>query len=325
MIFQHYFYKDPSQYQESRLKSAMSRWHGGAWETFKSGFQEASEQYTALGWLAEEAKESFVDDQTPISKEEWTPEHYLWRDDVEWSQGLNVGIAEVRAKRSDRLNELQFRRANVDFWSLPNLSGVLLGAMGSPEYVVGWGGLIGRSAKLAQSGVKAGILAKYVKPIGMGMTDNFVADSLYQTTKAMVQLNRGEDPDWGHAALELGMATATGGIIGTFPMAAQVASKVPMAFRPTLVKKAMKDLAAGKPFNFFKRKGMRDTAEEANPEEVIAEIDKRTKEMLDEDARLRQDHSKAAGKDYVKYTTAQARKFIHWTANCLRGKGAPKI
>ena len=325
MLYQHYYYKEPSTYHKSRLNSAMSRWHGGAWETFKSGYQEASEQYTALGWLAEEAKESFVDDQTPIAKEAWTSDHHLWRDDVEWSQGLNVGIAEVRARRSDRLKELQFRRANVDFWSLPNLSGVLLGAMGAPENLVGWGGLLGRSAKLAEMGVKAGVLAKYVKPVAMGMADNFVADSLYQTTKAMVQLNRGEKPDWGHAALELGIATATGGIIGTTPMAAQIASKVPMAFRPTLVKKAVKDLAAGKPFNYFKRKGMRDTAEEANPEDVIADIDKRTQEMLDEDARLRQDHSKAAGKDYVVYTKGQLKKAIHWAANCLRGKGAPKV
>ena len=80
----------------------------------------------------------------------------------------------------------------------------------------------------------------------------------------------------------------------------------------------MKDLAQGKPFNFFKRKGLRDTAEEANPEDVIADIDKRTQEMLDEDARLRQDHSKAAGKDYVKYSTSQIKKGIHWAANCLR-------
>ena len=62
MLYQHYYYKEPSTYHKSRLNSAMSRWHGGAWETFKSGYQEASEQYTALGWLAEEAKESFVDD-----------------------------------------------------------------------------------------------------------------------------------------------------------------------------------------------------------------------------------------------------------------------
>ena len=318
MFFQHYSYQDETVFHKSRLKQAMSRWHGGAWETFKSGYQEASEQYTALGWLSEEAKESFVDDTTPIAEEEWNADHYLWRKDIEWSPDLNVGIAGVRARRSDRLQELQFRRANVDFWSLPNLSGVLLGAMGSPENLVGWGGLLGRSAQLATLGVKTGIATKYFKPVAMGMADNLVADSLYQTTKAMVELNRGKDPDWGHAAIEMALATATGGIIGTVPMAAQVASKVPMAFRPTLVKKAMKDLAQGKPFNFFKRKGLRDTAEEANPEEVIAEIDKRTKEMLDEDARLRQDHSKAAGKEYVKYTTAQARKFIHRAANCLR-------
>lgn len=138
---------------------------------------------------------------------------------------------------------------------MPNLSGVLLGAMGSPENLVGWGGLLGRSAKLAEMGVKAGVLAKYVKPVAMGMADNFVADSLYQTTKAMVQLNRGEKPDWGHAALELGIATATGGIIGTTPMAAQIASKVPMAFRPTLVKKQLKIWLLANPLITLKEKG----------------------------------------------------------------------
>lgn len=318
MLFQTYDYQDPSVYHKSRLNAAMSRWHGGAWETFKSGYQEASEQYTALGWLAEEAKESFVDDTTPIKEEEWNDQHHLWRKDIEWTPDFNVGIAEVRARRSDRLAELQFRRANVDFWSLPNLSGVLLGAMGSPENLVAWGGMLGRTASIARAGLKVGIATKYFKPVAMGMADNFVADSLFQTTKAMVELNRGQDPDFGHASIELALATATGGIIGTVPMAAQVASKVPMAFRPTLVKKAVKDLMQGKHFNFFKKKGMRDSAEEASPEEVIAEIDKRTQDMLDEDARLRQDHSKAAGKDYVVYTKGQFRKAIHWAANCLR-------
>ena len=329
MIKQEYYYQDASVYQKGRLTAAMHRWQGGALDAFTSAAEETHSQYTILGWLIDEAKESFLEDDTPILKEDWNKEHYLYREDVPWKDDLTVGVAEVRRDRSDRLNELAFRRANVDFWSLPNLSGSLLGAMGSPENLVAWGGMIGRAGSLAKLGTKVPMTTNYLKKvgrmptggsIGRGMTDAFVADSLFQTVKATVQVNRGDDPDLVHAAFELGIATMTGGIIGTLPMAYQVATKIPSAFRPAIIKKTMNDFKDG-PANYFKSRARRHTEEELSPEATIDELNRRMDNLDDADEILTADASKEAGKETVQQIKGGFRSIIHKAANCIRRMG----
>ena len=324
MIFQEYYYQDTSNYATSRLNQAMSQWHGGALDAFTSAAEETHSQWTILGWLIDEAKESEVDDTTPILQDEWNKDHYLWRADVPWKEDLTYGIGEVRRDRSDRLNALSFRRANVDFWSLPNLSGVLMGAMGSPENLIAWGGMIGRAGTLSSLATKAPITARYFKPIARGMTDAAVADTLFQSVKATVQINRGEDPDLVHAAFEMGIATLAGGFLGTIPMAAQVAYKIPAAFRPAIVKKTLKDLKSG-PANYFKSRARRNLEEELDPEATVGELNKRMQELDDADASLSADASKEAAKEYVVHTKGQFRNLIHKAANCVRRMGGRSV
>jgi hypothetical protein len=268
--------------------------------------------------MVDEAQESFLDTKTPILKDEWNQEHYLWREDVRWEPNLTVEIAEVRRNRSDRMSALAFRRANVDFWSLPNLSGVLLGAMGSPESLIPFGGMIGRAGQLLKAGSKLATVGRYLKPIPMGMTDAFVADSLFQTVKAGVQINRGEDPDLMHAGLEVLLATATGGILGTIPMALQIGSKIPTVFKPALMKKSLKNLADGEAVQAFKGNPRRHVEEELDPEATIAELNKRMDGFKDADAELSKDFSIEAGKEYVQHTVGGFRKLINKVANCVR-------
>ena len=329
MIKQEYYYQDASVYQKGRLTAAMHQWEGGALDAFTSAAEEIHSQYTILGWLIDEAKESFLDDDTPILKEDWNKNHYLYREDVPWKDDLTVGVAEVRRDRSDRLNELEFRRANVDFWSLPNLSGSLLGAMGSPENLVAWGGMIGRAGSLAKLGSKVPLTTNYLKKvgrmpsggtIGRGMTDAFVADSLFQTVKATVQANRGEEPDLVHAAFELGIATMTGGVIGTFPMAYQVATKIPSAFRPAIIKKTMKDFKDG-PANYFKSRARRHTEEELSPEGKVDELNERMSNIDDTEVKLTEDASTAAGVENIQKVKGGFRNIIHKAANCIRRMG----
>ena len=324
MIFQEYYYQDTSNYATSRLNQAMSRWHGGALDAFTSGAEETHSQYTVLGWLIDEAKESELDDTTPILQDEWNKNHYLWRADIPWKDDLTIGVAEVRKDRSDRLNALAFRRANVDFWSLPNLSGLLLGSMGSPENLIAWGGMIGRAGTVAALATKAPITTRYFKPIVRGMADAAIADSLFQSVKAAVQLNRGEDPDLVHASFELGIATLAGGFLGTMPMAAQVAYKIPRAFRPAIIKKTWKDLKGG-PANFFKSRARRNLEEELDPKATVDELNQRMQDFDDADASLSADASTQAGKDYVVHTKGQLRNLIHKAANCVRKLGGKSV
>jgi len=319
MIFQEYSHEAPSHYARSRLNAAATRWHSGSLDAFTSAAEETHGQYTILGWMIDEARESFLGPQTEITKEEWNKDHYLWREDVKWTPDLTVEVAEVRRNRSDRLRDLSFRRANVDFWSLPNLSGTLLGAMGSPENLVAWGGMIGRAGSLVgQTTGKMATIGRYLKPIPQGATDAFVADTLFQTVKAGVQLNRGEDIDLLHAGIEVALATATGGILGTVPMALQIANKVPNVFRPALMKKSLNDIANGKPVQAFKGNPRRHVEEELNPEAKIEELNQRMEGFKDTDAELTKDFSLAAGKEYVQHTVGGVRKLINKVANCVR-------
>jgi hypothetical protein len=318
MIFQNYSHEAPTSYAQGRLNAAATRWHSGSLDAFTSAVEETHSQYTILGWMIDEAQESFLGPQTFIEENEWDKNHYLWRDDVKWTPDLTVEVAEIRRNRSDRMSALSFRRANVDFWSLPNLSGVLLGAMGSPENLIAWGGMVGRAGSLMTAGSKMATVGRYLKPIPQGMTDAFVADTLFQTVKAGVQMNRGEDIDLLHAGIEVALATATGGILGTVPMALQIAHKVPNVFKPALMKKSLQNLANGEPVQAFKGNPRRHVEEELDPEATIDELNKRMEGFKDTDAELSKDFSIEAGKDYVKQTVGGFRKLINKVANCVR-------
>jgi len=326
MAYQTYHYQYEGQFQKSRLNSAIYKWKPGDWDTLSSAAEESFTQYTALGWLAREAQEWDVlgrHDNTLVPKEEWNENHFLWRNDVTWDEGMTIGIAKARRERSDHMKDLAMYRNNVDFWSLPNLAGSVMGAMISPENLVGWGGMIGRAgtlAKLAQT-TKVPITSRYIKPVFQGMADAAIADTLFQTVKASVQLNRGENIDLVHAGLEIGLAGLTGGIIGTVPMAYQVAKKIPSAFRPVLIKKAMQNIADSKPVSLFKNRGKRSVEEEASPEQIKETLNKKKNEFTEESTELFGDASKGVLKDYWDHVKGQGKTLVKTVKNCLTSRG----
>lgn len=326
MPYQTYHYQHEGQFQKSRLNSAIRKWKPGDWDTLTSGAQESFTQYTALGWMAKEAQEWDVfgtHDDTLIKKEEWNDQHHLWRQDIKWDDDMTVGIARVRRERSDYMADLRMDRNNVDFWSLPNIAGTIMGAMVSPENLVAWGGMIGRAgvlAKLAQS-TKVPITSRYIKPVFRGMADAAIADTLFQTVKAAVQINRGENIDAVHAGFEIGIAGLTGGFIGTFPMAFQVARKIPTAFRPVLIKQALKDISKMRPVNIFKRGAKRSKEEEMTPDQIKEEIKTRTNEFKDDSTDLFGDASKGVLRDYWDHVGVQGKTLVKKVANCLKFRG----
>jgi len=326
MAYQTYHYQDEGQYQKSRLNSAIYKWKPGDWDVLTSAVEESFTQYTALGWIASEAQEWDVlgrHDSTLIPKEEWNEEHFLWRDDIKWDENMTIGIGKARRERSDHMKDLAMYRNNVDFWSLPNLAGTVMGAMISPENLVAWGGMIGRAGVLATlaKSTKVPMTTRYFKPVVQGMADAAIADTLFQTVKASVQLNRGENIDAVHAGLEIGLAGLTGGLIGGIPMAYQVAKKIPSAFRPVLIKKAMQNIADSKPVSLFKNRGNRSVEEEASPEQVKEALNKKKNEFTEESTELFGDASKGVLKDYWDHVGTQGKTLIKTVKNCLTSRG----
>ena len=326
MPYQRYHYQYEGSYQKSRLNSAIRRWQPGDWDTMTSAGKESFTQYTALGWLAKEAQEWDPfgrHDDTLIKKDEWNENHYLWRDDINWDEDMSIGVARVRRERSDNMKDLALYRNNVDFWSLPNLAGTIMGAMVSPENLVAWGGMIGRAGTLATLArtTRVPMIPRYVKPVFRGMADAAIADTLFQTVKASVQVHRGENIDLAHAAFEIGIAGMTGGFIGTFPMAYQVAKKVPSAFRPVLVKKALSQIAKSKPVSLFKNRGNRSVEEEMSPDQVKEAIKTRTKGYADDAEELYKDASKGVVGDYRDHLFKQGKTLMNKLTNCLKFRG----
>jgi len=165
------------------------------------------------------------------------------------------------------------------------------------------------------------LTSRYIKPVFQGMGDAAIADTLFQTVKATVQLHRGENIDLAHAVFEIGIAGMTGGVIGTFPMAYQIAKKIPSAFRPVLVKKALDQISKSKPVSLFKNKANRSVEEEASPDQIKEELKRRTKEYKDDSEELFGDASKGVLKDYWGHIGTQTKTLVKKITNCLRFRG----
>jgi hypothetical protein len=113
----------------------------------------------------------------------------------------------------------------------------------------------------------------------------------------------------------------TGGFIGTFPMAYQIAKKIPSAFRPVLIKKALHDISKSRPVSLFKNKANRSVEEEASPDQVKEDIKRRTKGYKDDAEELYKDPSKGIVGDYRDHLFKQGKTLMEKLTNCLKFRG----
>ena len=275
----YYYEEDYAVYGEQRINAALRRWRPGAFRTFESGVEESFTQYNTLGWLSSGLAEWTAPDDTPIEKEDWNSSHSLYREDVNYTEGLTEGVALARATESDRHTALSFTRQNVDFWSLPNLSGVLLGGLPDPVNLAGMGGFVGRMGTVAKIAQKMPVV-KYTAPVLQGSTDTMLAESLFQFTRSAVTASQGGDLDQFAVFGEIALAGAFGGILSTLPMAWQIAKKAPNALHYTWLADARNQVGRQDgPVTVFGREGMIDegipdsATKQAEQEDILRQLD----------------------------------------------------
>lgn len=273
-----YYYEDDyAIYGGARIDAALQRWRPGAFRTFTSAAEESFSQYNTLGYLSSGLAEWTAEDNTPIAEENWNANHPSHREDISYTEGLTEGEALARATQSDRNNSLEFVRQNVDFWSLPNLSGMLLGGLPDPVNLAGLGGFVGRMGTVSKIAKKMPVV-KYASPVLQGSTDTMLAESLFQFTRQAVTASQGGDLDQFSALTEIGLAGVFGGMFSTLPMAWQIAKKAPEAMHYTWLAEARNQVGRqGGPVTIFGREGMEDVptdpaTKRAEQEEVLEEL-----------------------------------------------------
>ena len=228
-----YYYEDDyATHGNERIQSALYRWRPGSFTTFESGAEESFAQYNTLGYLGNKLAEWTAPDERPIARDDWNESHPSYRDDVSYTDDMTEGVALIRATQSDRATELNFKRRNVDFWSLPNLSGVMLGGLPDPVNLVGMGGFLGRMGVVAKVAKKMPVI-RHTAPILQGASDTAVAESLFQFTRAAAISSQGGDLDQFSVLGEIALSAAFGGMFSMMPMAWQVARKAPQAMHYT--------------------------------------------------------------------------------------------
>ena len=234
-----YFWEeDYLNYGNKRLEDAISRWRPGAFETFKSAAEESFLQYNTLGYLGSSLAQWSAPNQTPIEEDSWNSEHSSFREGIPYQEEMTEGEALVLATQWDQKTRLTNLRRNVDFWSLPNLAGTMLGAIPDPVNLAGFGGFVGRMGTVSKV-AKTLPAIKYTAPVLQGASDTALAESLFQFTRATYEHTQGGDLDQFSIFGEIALATAFGGMFGTLPMAWQIAKKVPPAMHFTYLDEAM--------------------------------------------------------------------------------------
>jgi len=277
-----YFYEqDYAIYGNQRIESALNRWRPGAFTTFKSGAEESFAQYNTLGYVGNKLAEWTAPDERPIAEDAWNESHPSYREDVSYTDDMTEGVALIRATQSDRAAELNFTRRNVDFWSLPNLAGIMLGGLPDPVNLAGMGGFVGRMGTVAKIAKKVPVV-RHAAPILQGATDTALAESLFQFTRAAAISSQGGDLDQFSILNEIALSAAFGGMFSTLPMAWQIAKKAPEVMHYTWMADARDAIGRrGSSVETFGTEGIIDDtvtvasreAEEANNTKINEEDD----------------------------------------------------
>ena len=267
----YYYEQDYAVYGNQRIESALRRWRPGAFTTFTSGGEESFTQYNTLGYLTSKVAEWSAPDERPIEKSNWNDSHPSFRDDVPYTEGMTEGVALVRATQSDSAAELGFIRNNVDFWSLPNLSGIMLGGLPDPINLAGMGGFIGRMCTVAKVAQKIPVV-RYTAPVLQGATDTMMVESLFQFTRAAAVESQGGDLDQFAVMGEIALAGVFGGMFSMMPMAWQIAKKAPQVMHYTWLADAKNALSRQTSVNTFGNSGLIDDVPITGATKEIDEI-----------------------------------------------------
>lgn len=316
------------------LREAVRGYKPGIASQISESFQGALENNT-LAWGLE-LIQGLNDDSPIIPKELWNAEdHENFRKGIPYREGLTEDQAFVEAERYDREVTRSEYMANTNPWDLHNLGAAFSAAIFDPLSYVPMVGLgskaIGIGAKIAKRMDTVANVAtkihplkslalntiKPIKPIAVYSAEGALAESTFQLIRASADASNGKDFDYMGAMLDVSIATAFGGVLGTIPVAKTIKKNFTMKQQVTALSKALDDMKQhgevqldGKgPYS--KTKPSKEETE-INFTKESNELNQTQEHKLNKDLHPIQDHLNALGEDL----TAGLNRIIQQFRDC---------
>ena len=329
-----YVEQSPSIYME-RLNEAISQYQPSKIDTFL-GYADQAYMYSPAAFAIEYFAQ--FQNETLIEEKDWNNQHDLWGDGtLSWHEDLTEGQAIVENRVKEREKELSVFLKNTDPWSPVALAGSLGMNLGSWENwipIASWMGHFNKIKNIAPKvdfigsidgliPVKEGI-AKVplttAQTFGLRVADATISESIFQTTKNMFNSGRGKETDYLQSAVEVALATASGGVLASFSFAKKL-KDIPLEKHFENMSFRLTELRDGIHARYFD-KG-RYSEPELNRESVLDELKTRSSQ-LDEDVRLTSDASKDRVKAYGQSLINDSKKFgakVLETLRCVKLNG----
>ena len=203
-------------------------------ETFQHSLYNSS-----LAYVGEIAENFFAPDDV-IPSEEWNSDHEHFRKGIKWHEDLTETEAKIEAERYDRDKVFSEYMRNTDPWSMHNLGASFASAIWDPLSYVPMVGLGGKAINMSSTMLKrigmvsnvsktvnpyiagAKAIGKPFKPIAVYGAEAALAETAFQIIKQASTIHDGEDIDWIGGLLDVTIASAFGGALGTIPTARNI-------------------------------------------------------------------------------------------------------
>jgi len=251
--------RDDGAIGRAYLSEAVRKFKPGIMSQMAESFSSAMEYNTVK--YTYDLIQSLNDDSPIIPKELWNAEdHENFRKGIPYREGLTEDQAFVEAERYDREVTRSEYMANTNPWDLHNLGAAFSAAIFDPLSYVPMVGLgskaIGIGAKIAKRMDTVANVAtkihplkslalntiKPIKPIAVYSAEGALAESTFQLIRASADASNGKDFDYMGAMLDVSIATAFGGVLGTIPVAKTIKKNFTMKQQVTALSKALDDM-----------------------------------------------------------------------------------
>ena len=203
-------------------------------ESFKHSLQNSSLAY--VGAIAE----NFFAPDDVIPSDAWNSDHEHFRKGIKWHEDLTETEAQIEAERYDRDKVHSEYMRNTDPWSMHNLGASFASAIWDPLSYVPMVGLGGKTINMSSTMLKrigmvsnvsetinpllakAKAIGKPFKPVAVYGAEGALAETAFQIIKQASTIHDGEDIDWIGGLLDVTIASAFGGALGTIPTARNI-------------------------------------------------------------------------------------------------------
>tara|TARA_R110000744_G_scaffold128767_3_gene236012 strand:+ start:852 stop:1859 length:1008 start_codon:yes stop_codon:yes gene_type:complete len=335
MPYQELYIDQSVEIEQERFGSALRQFEPGNIDTYL-GYADQAYMYSPAAFAVEYF--SSFQDETPIAEENWNESHPLYNDGaLSWNEGLTEGQAIVDKRVTERERDVGMLLRNTDPWSPVALAGTLGMNLGSWENwipIASWMGHFNKIKNIAPAvdfigtidglvpvvGGTAKIPLSASKQFGLRVADATISESIFQMSKATFNSGRGKDTDALQSAIEVALATVSGGVLSSFTFAHKI-KEIPLGDHFKNMSIRINEMRDGIHARYFD-KG-KYTEPELNRVQVLADLQKRS-DNLDGDVRLEQDASKERVKSYAQTFINDAKALgnkVLETYKCIKIRG----